>query len=214
MLRLEGKSEPNSPRLWPKEWFMGTNQGNLLPRKGYLRDNGSTPNYVIASEGHWLTCFITLSPNWHKGFVYDSTHSRFKRYLYLTSKNLRMDITQYIIIIWLTWINSTLIWTQNYLFTRLKYKIALSNSKCATYRWTHIYCQFDILESEPVHMQISKLHSWRWENSAVNNLFLWLSLRTMPFHLITYVTFESCKSESGSENSGGHIKNVKVDENM
>ena len=130
------------------------------------------------------------------------------------SKFSRMShsVTQYIIIIWLTWINSTLIWTQNYLFTLLKYKIALSNSKCATNRWTHIYCQFDILESEPVHMQISKLHSWRC--CAVNNLFLWLSLRTMHFHLITFVTFESCKSESASENSGGDIKNVKVDENM
>lgn len=34
------------PRLWPKEWFMGTNQGNLLPRKGYLRDNDCAPHSI------------------------------------------------------------------------------------------------------------------------------------------------------------------------
>ena len=127
MLRLEGKSEPNSPRLWPKEWFMVTNQGNLLPRKGYLRDNGSTPNYVIASEGHWLTCFITLSPNWHKGFVYDSTHSRFKRYLYLTSKNLRMDITQQSVTNTFEYSNIRIYWSRIYIRTFVRINFSFTN---------------------------------------------------------------------------------------
>ena len=33
-------------RLWPKEWFMSTNQGNLSPRKGYLRDNDCAPHPI------------------------------------------------------------------------------------------------------------------------------------------------------------------------